>query len=47
MIVINTRPELREQALAEGADAFVCKGDPPEKLLATLKILGREEDETP
>ena len=47
VIVINTRPELREQALAEGADAFVCKGDPPEKLLATLKILGREEDETP
>jgi DNA-binding NarL/FixJ family response regulator len=38
-IVINTRPELREKILAEGADAFVCQTDPPSILLETLQTL--------
>ena len=37
IIVINTRPELREQVLEEGADAFICKTDPPVKLLEVLQ----------
>jgi len=39
VIVMNTRPELREQVLAEGADAFICKTDPPSKLLEAIKNL--------
>jgi len=39
IIVINTRPELREQVLIEGADAFICKTDPPVKLLEVLQKL--------
>lgn len=39
IIVINTNPELCEQVLMEGADAFICKSDPPEKLLDVLQTL--------
>lgn len=39
IIVINTGPEFREQVLAEGADAFVCKTDPSEKILEALQTL--------
>lgn len=44
VIAINTRPELREQVLAEGADAFICKTDPPAKLLEVLHTLFQELD---
>jgi len=37
VIVINTRLELREKVLSEGADAFVCKTDPPKKLLEAMQ----------
>ena len=37
VIVLSGRPEARPKALAAGADAFVCKADPPERLLATLQ----------
>ena len=36
VIVLSGRPEVCEQALAAGADAFVSKIDPPESLLAAL-----------
>ncbi|NIV34651.1 MAG: response regulator [Anaerolineae bacterium] len=36
VIALSSVPEVRRQALAAGADAFVSKGDPPEKLLATV-----------
>jgi DNA-binding NarL/FixJ family response regulator len=36
VIVLSGRPEIRREALAAGADAFVSKADPPERLLATL-----------
>ena len=36
IIVVNTRPELEKEILAEGADEFVCRTDPPEKLLDAI-----------
>ena len=38
VILLSGRPEMRQAALDVGADAFVSKGDPPERLLATLHI---------
>ncbi len=37
VIVLSARPEVGQPALLTGADAFVCKGDPPEKLLAAIE----------
>ena len=37
VIVMSGRPETRYHALAAGADAFVCKGDSPDSLLAALR----------
>jgi DNA-binding NarL/FixJ family response regulator len=39
VIVLSTRPESEIDALAIGADAFVCKGDPPERLLDSFRTL--------
>lgn len=36
-IALSSRPEMRRAALAAGADAFVSKGDPPERLLAAIR----------
>lgn len=36
VIALSGRPETRRAALDAGADAFVCKGDPPERLLGAL-----------
>jgi len=36
IVALSSQPEARQSALYAGADAFVCKGDPPEVLLATL-----------
>ena len=36
IVALSSRPEARQAALRAGADAFVCKGDPPERLLAAL-----------
>ena len=36
VIVLSGRTEMRRPALAAGADAFVCKCDPPERLLAAI-----------
>ena len=36
VIVLSGRPELRKAALDAGADAFVSKVDPPERLLAAI-----------
>jgi DNA-binding NarL/FixJ family response regulator len=36
LIVLSSRPEARQAALAAGADAFVSKIDPPERLLAAI-----------
>jgi DNA-binding NarL/FixJ family response regulator len=37
VIALSGRPEARRAALASGADAFVSKGDPPDRLLAALE----------
>ncbi len=39
VIVISGRTEVRPAALEAGADAFVSKGDPPERLLAALQLV--------
>jgi DNA-binding NarL/FixJ family response regulator len=39
VIVLSCRPEERQQALAAGADAFVCKADSPEQTLKTLRAV--------
>ena len=36
IIVLSMYPDYKGPALAAGADAFVCKGEPAEQLLATL-----------
>ena len=36
IVALSGRPESRQVALAAGADAFVSKAEPPERLLATL-----------
>jgi DNA-binding NarL/FixJ family response regulator len=36
VIALSVRPELRQAALDAGSDAFVCKGDPPERLLMAM-----------
>ena len=39
IIVLNSQSAPRHTVLATGADAFVSKGDPPERLLATISHL--------
>jgi DNA-binding NarL/FixJ family response regulator len=36
VVALSGRPEARQAALKAGADAFVSKADPPERLLATI-----------
>jgi len=36
VIALSSQPEARRAALTAGADAFVSKGDPPERLLAAV-----------
>jgi DNA-binding NarL/FixJ family response regulator len=49
VIALSGRPEARQEALAAGADAFVSKCDPPERLLAALHAISEalNEDEHP
>ncbi|MCC7352997.1 MAG: response regulator transcription factor [Anaerolineae bacterium] len=42
VIVLSGRPEAEKAALLSGADAFVSKGDSPERLLAALRSTGLE-----
>ena len=42
VVVLSGRPEARRDALAAGADAFVSKGDPPDRLLAALRAIGQQ-----
>jgi len=44
-IVLSKRPESEEAALAAGADAFVSKSDPPERLLHSLRMLVQRSKE--
>jgi DNA-binding NarL/FixJ family response regulator len=47
-IVLSGRPESEGAALDAGADAFVSKADPPERLLDTLrKLVSESRGEVP
>ena len=39
VIALSGRLEARQAAMTAGADAFVSKGDPPERLLAALQAV--------
>jgi DNA-binding NarL/FixJ family response regulator len=39
VIALSGRPEVRQEALNAGADDFVSKGDPPERLLTALRAI--------
>ena len=39
VIVLGSLVEQRQDALEAGADYFVCKGDPPRRLLATVRVV--------
>jgi DNA-binding response OmpR family regulator len=41
VIALSGRPEARQVALDAGANAFVSKSDPPERLLAAIGGQGR------
>jgi DNA-binding NarL/FixJ family response regulator len=41
VIALSGRLEARQEALDAGVDAFVSKGEPPDRLLATLYALMR------
>jgi DNA-binding NarL/FixJ family response regulator len=36
VIALSGRPEARQAALSAGIDGFVCKMDPPDRLLAAI-----------
>jgi DNA-binding NarL/FixJ family response regulator len=40
VVVVGQHPECRRAALQAGADAFVCKTEPPEQVLAIIAELG-------
>lgn len=40
VVAYSERTEARKEALAAGADAFVCREEPPEWLLITLYSVG-------
>jgi DNA-binding NarL/FixJ family response regulator len=44
VIALSGRLEARQAALAAGTDAFVSKGDPPERLLTTLRTIGLKDE---
>jgi DNA-binding NarL/FixJ family response regulator len=43
VIVLSLYPDYTADALTAGADAFVCKGESPEKLLAILSALASRD----
>jgi DNA-binding NarL/FixJ family response regulator len=45
VIVLSARPESERDALTAGADAFVSKSDPPERLLRSFRRLALEARE--
>ncbi|MBL8154466.1 MAG: response regulator transcription factor [Anaerolineae bacterium] len=44
IIVVGAGMEQRRETLAAGADAFIYKGDPPEKVLALLRTFIEPQD---
>jgi DNA-binding NarL/FixJ family response regulator len=46
IIALSERPESRSSALSAGVDAFVSKGDQPERLLETISNITCNKDES-
>ena len=46
VVALSGRPEARRAALEAGVDAFVSKGDPPERLLAAVDDCRRKAPRT-
>ena len=44
VIALSSKLEVRQEALAAGADAFVCKAEPPEQILSALRSLAVQLD---
>ena len=40
IVALSAQPEARRPALDAGANAFVCKADPPERLLEAIRSAG-------
>lgn len=43
IVALSGRPEVKESALSAGAETFVSKGSPPERVLESLRRLSGEE----
>lgn len=46
VIVVSARPESGQEALEEGADAFLSLEEPPERILEIIEELDRIEEES-
>ena len=46
IIALSSRPEAAKSAITAGVDAFVSKGDHPEKLLDTIRVIGKRRGVT-
>lgn len=44
VIALSSNLDVRQEALAAGADAFVCKAEPPEQILSALRSLAVHPD---
>jgi DNA-binding NarL/FixJ family response regulator len=44
VIVMSGRPELKKKACSAGADAFVSKTEPPDKLLESILTISERND---
>ena len=47
VMVLSGRPEVRREALAAGADAFLSTGDSPERIVMALRASGCASREEP
>jgi len=46
IVVLSVNPEVKETALAAGADAFISKNGPPDELLEVVRSLKESVDST-
>ena len=44
IVALSVRPEARKSAIDAGVDAFVSKGDQPEKLLEAIDSIGSKDE---
>jgi DNA-binding NarL/FixJ family response regulator len=44
IVITSTHPELKPEALVEGADEFICKSDSPAKIIEVIKKIYEKEE---